>query len=106
MYGVGGLVEDVAGVHFFVDVDDGDAGLGVAVGDGPLDGGSSSVFGKEGGVQVDGFVGGEVDDAGGNVLSVGDDDDEVGLEGCEVFCGISNFFGGESGNVLVLSVGF
>jgi len=106
MYGVGGLVEDVAGVHFFVDVDDGDTGLGVAVGDGPLDGGSSSVFGKKRGVKVDGFVGGEVDDGGGNVLAVGDDDDEVGFECGQLAGGISNFFGGEGWEVLVLGVGF
>jgi len=48
-------------------------------------------------VKVDGFVGREVDDAGWDVLSVGDNDDEVGFECGKLFCDFVYFFGGEDG---------
>jgi hypothetical protein len=53
-YGLGG--EDIAGVEAGVDFHECDAGDGIAVEDGPLDGGSSAVFGEEGGVDIDAAV--------------------------------------------------
>jgi hypothetical protein len=52
--GLGG--EDIAGVEAGVDFHECDAGDGIAVEDGPLDGGSSAVFGEEGGVDIDAAV--------------------------------------------------
>ena len=47
------LEEDVAGVESGVDAHGGDAGDGLAVGDGPLDGRGAAIFREQRGVQVD-----------------------------------------------------
>ena len=53
--------QDGAGVEALVDQHRGDAGLGLAVGDRPLDGGRSAQPGQQRGVDVDGAAGGDVD---------------------------------------------
>ena len=81
--GGGGGGEDVAGVHDGGDLDDADAGEGIVVDDGPVDGGGAAVFGEEGGVEVDAAVGGGGEEGVGKFLAEGDDDEAVGGEVAE-----------------------
>ena len=55
------LQQDGAGVYAPVRPEDGDAGLGLPVDDGPVDGAASPVQGEEGGVELDGAVRREVE---------------------------------------------
>lgn len=84
--------DDVACIELADDVHDGDAGFGVAVGDGGLDAGGSAVFREDGGVEVDdGFFGGFADGFSDD-LSVGHDDDEFRNEVGEFIGDFSDFF--------------
>jgi hypothetical protein len=83
--------QDVAGIEPFIHVHDGDAGFGIAVTDGGLDGGGAAVPGKEGGVDVEAAEAGGIEHGAGEELAVGDDDGDIGLEGAEVVHGVADF---------------
>ncbi len=96
--------EDVAGVHDIGDFDDADAGGGVVVDDGPVDGCGTAVFGEEGGVEVDAAVGGDGEECVGEFLAEGDDDEACGLEGMEEGEGVGGvgvFGGAGEGEVVI-----
>lgn len=73
----------IAGVQAGVEEHGGDAGFGFAVGDGPLDGGGSAVFGEERAVDIDVAEARQVEHPLGDDAAVGDDDDGVGGYGFE-----------------------
>ncbi|MDB6067140.1 MAG: hypothetical protein JWR26_3348 [Pedosphaera sp.] len=77
----GGLAgEDVAGIEAGIHFHDGDAGLGLVVEDGPLDGGGAAIFGEDGGVDVEGTEAGQIQNGFGEDLAIRGNGDEVGLE--------------------------
>lgn len=76
--GGGFLGDDVSSVESFVHFHDGDAGFRIAVEDGPSNGRGAAVFGQKGGVQVEASEFGDFKGFGGEHLTVGDDDEEVG----------------------------
>ena len=78
------LEEDVAGVEAGIDAHGGDAGDGLTVGDGPLDGSGAAIFREQRGVQVDVAEWREIEHPLRNDAAVTDDDDGVGLEGGEL----------------------
>lgn len=101
-FGIGdggaGDVEDVAGVEAFIHEHDGDAGLGVALADGGLDGGGAAVAGEDGGVDVEATEAGDIKHGAGEELAVGDDDGDIGGEGAEFGDGVADFGGLEDGD--------
>ena len=104
--GGAGDVEDVAGVEAFIHVHDGDAGFGIAVADGGLDGGGAAMAGEDGGVDVEAAEAGDVEHSAGEDLAVGDDDGDVGLEGAEFVEGVADFEGLEDGDAVFEGEGF
>lgn len=77
-YGSGFLRDDVSGVEAFVHFHDGDAGLGVAVENGPSNRRGASIFGQKGRMHVETAELGDFEDFGREHLAVGGGDDEVG----------------------------
>ena len=96
--------DDVAGIELPNDVHDGDARFVVARFDGGLDTGGSTVARQQRGVGVDDGQAGDVDDALGENLPVGHDDDEVGLEAAQFLHGggVAHFLGLEHRNACLL----
>ncbi len=82
--GEGALVEHGAGVDARVHAHDGDAGLGVAVEDGGLDGGGAAPARQEGGVDVDTAVFGQIEHGRAQDLTEGGDNDQVGGPGLQL----------------------
>lgn len=76
--GGGFLRDEVSGVECFVHFHDGDAGLRVAVEDGPGDGGGAAVFGQKGRMQIEAAEFGDFKGFGGEHLAVGDEEEEIG----------------------------
>lgn len=104
--GSAGDVEDVSGVEAFVHVHDGDAGFGVALADGSLDGGGAAVAGEDGGMDVETAQAGGVENSAGEDLTVGDDDGDIGLEGAEVVDCVADFEGLQDGDAVFEGEGF
>lgn len=71
---------DVSGVEGFVHFHDSDAGLGVAIEDGPSNRRGAAVFGQNGGMQVEAAEFGDFQGFGGEHLAVGDDEKELGIQ--------------------------
>ena len=73
-----GLGDDVTGIQLQDHVHDGDAALGIAVEDGPVDGGRATVLGQQRGMDVDAAQLGVVQDLLGEDPAIGGHHDEVG----------------------------
>ena len=69
------LQQHVAGVHAGVDAHGGEAGNRFAVDDGPVDRGRAAIFRQQGSVKIDPAEFRNGQQARGNDLAVGDDDD-------------------------------
>ena len=73
-----------AGVEARVEAHGGDAGVGFAVGDGPLDGRGAAVLRQQRAVQVDAAEAGQGEHPVRDDAAVGDDEDGVGGDGFEL----------------------
>ncbi len=82
MRGYGNAVgkQCIARVKASVEEHGGDAGFGFAVGDGPLDGGSSSVLGEERAVDVDVAEAWEVEHPLGNDAAISHNNDRIWVD--------------------------
>lgn len=74
----GFLRDDVSGVEAFVHFHDGNAGLMVAVEDGPRNGRGAAIFRQKGRMHVETTEFGNFKNFGGEHLAVGGDEEEVG----------------------------
>lgn len=99
------LENDASGVDVVVEEEGGDAGFGVAVDYGPIDGGCATVLGQEGGMEVEGAHRGHGPDDFGQHAE-GDDYLEVGPEGLELLEEgfVAQAFGLEYGDALAQGV--
>lgn len=76
---------DVSGVEGFVHFHDGDAGLRVAVENGPSKRRGAAVFGQKGGMHVEASKFGNFENFGGEHLAVGGGDKEIGGQVFQMF---------------------
>ncbi len=94
------LPENVAGVHAGVNAHSGEAGSRFAIDDGPVDGCGAAVFWEKGSVKIDPAVFRDWQQARGDDLAVGDDDNEVRGIALQEFLDFrgADFFGLVDGN--------
>jgi hypothetical protein len=89
-------VDDVASVHAFIHLHQGNAGFGFPVHDCSLDGGGASVFGEDGAVEVDSAAFGGFKQFCGQDLTVGSNNVDVGFQLLDLLDELrfASFFGG------------
>ena len=76
---------NISGVHAFVELHDGDAGLRFPVDDGSLDRRGAAVLGKQRCVHIDGPIGGDIQHRLRQDAAVSDDHQDVRLQGGKCF---------------------
>lgn len=84
------LEKHFASVHADIDAHGGYTGNRFAIGDGPLDGSGSTVFGEQRSVRIDPAEFWNIQKAGWNDLAVSDYDDGVGIGFIEEFFGFGS----------------
>ena len=99
---------DIARIHAFVQLHDGDAGFLLPVDNGPLDGSGTAILRQQGGMDVDGAVGGNVQYRLRQDFAIGDDDDEIRFQVPEFLLLLLRFQGGglEHGDIIGQAEGF